>query len=177
MAKKQAEAVKGPAKGEISEDEYEAIVFEDGGSLVVDMENVEAQTFEAMPKGKYHAIIADANVEESKSSGAPMYVLDIEIESDAKSGDTTYAGRKRKTYLSFSRKALGSTKAQLLRLDPEGPWAGRFYPEEEANRLRGLQITVTVGHEDFEGEKRDRIQGMRPRAASTGDAGGYFSNE
>src|SRR6202007_1730943 len=105
-----ADAKKGSTP-EIPEEEYDQIVFEAGGSLVVDMSKVDEAKFQNIPKGTYNAVIEQGDFGMSANSGAAMFTLTYKIE------DGTYEGRKLLTYITFSRKALPFSKATLLRID------------------------------------------------------------
>ena len=157
---------------EITEDLYSSSVFEDGGSLIVDLSGVEEQKFEAIPKGIYAAEIDQLDFGMSKSSGAPMFTIIFAIDGGE------YAGRKLYFYASFSPKALSGTKTALLRIDPT-IFNGPFKPEEIANNgtLLGKKVRIKVTHEDYNGETHARIQTILAPAAA-GEAGssdgGFF---
>ena len=57
---------------ELPEDVYAQAVFEDGGSLIVDLSGVEELKFDLIPKGIYNAEVDELTYGKSKSSGAPM---------------------------------------------------------------------------------------------------------
>ena len=168
---------KAAKKNEISEDDYNSAVFEGGSGLVVDLSGIEAMSFEAVPKGIYAATIEECNFEISKNSGAPMFSMVIRIDG----GD--YDGRTHYYYTSFSPKALPSTKTTLLRIDPT-LFAGQFEPQKvaEEGTLLGKPVRIKIGHEDYQGENRSRIQGILAPAAdggqgaSQGSGGGFFND-
>lgn len=153
---------------EIAEEDYESMVFEEGGSLVVDMSNVMEAKFENIPKGTYNAEIDAVEFGTSENSGAPMWTITCKVTDEA------YAGRKLMTYASFSRKALPFTKATLMRIDSE-MFTGQFSPEDIAAKgeLLGKPIRISVKLEEYNGEKRSRIAGiLAPKDAGAGASGG-----
>lgn len=157
-------------KNELSQEEYASMVFEEGGSLVVDMSNVAEQKFELIPKGIYNAEIDECSFGLSKSSGAPMFTLIHRITS----GD--FAGRKLYSYVSFSPKAISGAKTTLLRLDPQ-IFNGRFSPQEVADQgvLLGKPHRIKVSHEEYQGENRARVQNVMAAAVGgEGTSNGFF---
>lgn len=88
--------------------------FEDqGDGLLVDLENVQAQSFDPLPAGTYNGIIEECEYKLSKSSGKPMWNIRISIT------DEEYENRKVFTIMSFSEKALPGTKTALSVIAPE----------------------------------------------------------
>ena len=85
---------------------------EDG--LVVNLSEVEAQKFEVLPKGKYNIVVADNQYSLSKSSGKPMWNMQLSIVDEGE-----FKNRRLFTFLSFSEKALGNTKGVLSVIAPE----------------------------------------------------------
>jgi hypothetical protein len=154
---------------ELPEDVYNAAVFEDGGSLIVDLSNVEELKFDLIPKGVYDAEVDELTYGKSKSSENYMFTWVFRIDS----GD--YAGRKLYFYTSFSNKALKGTKTSLLRIDPE-LFAGQFNPNEiaESGKLLGKKLRIKVSHEERQdnGEMQARVQQVMPPAAGDGASDG-----
>lgn len=153
--------------------DYESAVFEDGGTLVVDLSDVEEQKFEAIPKGIYDAEVDSCELQISNSSGKPMFAFVFNVTTGE------YTGRKLYYYASFSEKALPGTKTALLRIDPT-IFNGPFKPQEIADQgqLLGKPVRIKVTHETYNGEVRARAQTIL--APATGDSGGDsfgFSNE
>lgn len=151
---------------EISEELYAQSVFEDGGSLVIDLSNIEEMKFEAIPKGIYEAEVDECAYEISKNSGMPMFRFIFNITA----GD--YTGRKLYLYTSFSPKALSGTKTTLLRIDPT-IFNGPFKPQEISDQgiLLGKPVRIKVTHEDYNGETRARIQNVLAPATAGSTAG------
>lgn len=150
---------------ELSPEEYASAVFEDGGSLVIDLGNIEESKFEAIPKGIYNAEVDQVDYQLSKNSGAPMFQFVFTIEGGE------YAGRKLFFYTSFSPKALSGTKTALLRIDPL-IFNGPFKPQEiaETGALLGKKVRIKVVPDEYNGEVRARIQTIL--AAAVTGAGG-----
>lgn len=161
-----------------TDEDYGQSVFEDGGSLIVDLSGVSELKFELIPKGIYDAVVEELNYGPSKSSGSPMFTWILAIEG----GD--YAGRKLYYYTSFSQKAIRGTKTSLMRIDPE-TFGGQFNPAEvaESGKMLGKNIRIRVGHQERSdnGEMQATVQGVMP--ANTGasgegasNGGGFFNN-
>ena len=117
---------------QVSDDQYKAAIFEDGGHLVVDLSNIQEAKFEAIPKGIYDGEIDTVEFGMSQNSNAPMLTLQIAI-----TNNEAYNGRKLYTYWSFSAKALPFTKAAINRVAPELT-TGAFDPQKVADQ--GLLI-------------------------------------
>lgn len=144
---------------------YDSAVFEEGGSLVVDLTGVEEMKFEAIPKGIYNAEVDQCDFQISQSSGKPMFQIIFNIV------DGEYANRKLYFYASFSEKALSGTKTALLRIEPT-IFNGPFKPQEVADQglLLGKPVRIKVTHETYNGEQRARVQTVL--APAEGDSGG-----
>lgn len=135
---------------------------EEGESLTINMEDVAAQTFEAIPKGTYNVTIDSAEFKMSKSSNKPMWNLTLVIT------DGEYANRKIFTILSFSEAALPGTKAAIQRIAPQLLTAN-FNPKAiaESGDLVGLTARVKTKIEQYEGNDQTRVAGW---LAAGGDA-------
>lgn len=152
---------------EISEAEYEQMVYKDGESLVVDLSNVQEMKFETIPKGIYNAEVDQVDyVAESANSGKPM------LEHTFRITDGEFQNRKLKYWTSFSPKALQGSKTALLRLDPE-LFNGPFKPEEVAasGQLLQKKVRIKVDIGDYQGREVSRIAYLLP-ANKEGEAGG-----
>jgi len=154
---------------EMTDEDYSQAVFEDGGSLIVDLTNVEELKFELIPKGVYDVIVDELTYGKSKSSGAAMFTWVFAIDG----GD--HAGRKLYYYTSFSPKALKGTKTSLVRIDAE-TFAGQFNPQEVADsgKMLGKHVRIKISHEERQdnGELQARVQNIMPPAAGEGGASG-----
>lgn len=156
------------AREEISDDQYKQTVFEDGGSLVIDLNGVEEAKFELVPKGIYEAEIDTWDFGMSQSSGAPMFTGVFRLD------HPDFSKVKLYSYFSFSKKALPFTKASLNRFAKDVFGSGQFDPQKIADSgvMLGKKVRVKIGHEEFEGEKRARIQNVLPAGEGNGASGG-----
>jgi hypothetical protein len=166
---------KAATKSEIQEADYDSAVFEEGGSVIIDLSGVKERSFEAIPKGIYNAEIDALEFKKSKKD-AWMYEMVVKLVDNADYNRRTFFN-----YLSFSEKALPGTKATLLKIDPE-LFAGRFDAAKIANEgiLLGRKIRVKMGHEEYEGETQSRVRDILPPlgdgGSSGGDGDGFFGN-
>lgn len=138
--------------------------FEDGDdALTINMEAVEGQSFEVIPKGTYAAVIEELEFKMSNSSGKPMWAVTLTIT------DGEYSGRKLFTNLSFSEGALPNTKGQIQRFAPE-VLSSAFNPKKiaESGKLIGKSVRVKTKLETYEGEERTKIASFLAAAASNG---------
>lgn len=103
--------------------------------ILVDMENVQAQSFDPLPKGNYNAIIEDCEYQISKSSGKPMWNIRLSVT------DEEFENRKIFTFLSFSEKALPMTKTALGVIAPE-LLSTKFNPKDP--EVIALLVTKSV---------------------------------
>lgn len=139
-------------------------LFEDGDdALTINMDEVEGQSFEAIPKGTYAGVIEELEYKLSASSGQPMWALAVTITE----GD--YIGRKLFTNLSFSPKALPGTKANIQKIAPE-LLSSAFNPKKiaESGKLIGKAVRVKTKLETYEGEERTKIASFLAGKASDG---------
>lgn len=140
--------------------------FEDGeDSLIINMEEVEAQSFEAIPKGKYPVVVEDVQFQISKSSNKPMFNVRFSIT------EGEFANRKLFTYMSFSEKALAVTKANIAALAPDLITTS-FNPKKVADEslLIGKTAIASVGIEkDQSGDDRNTVKKITPDSSGGGD--------
>lgn len=159
---------------ELSAEDYEKSVFEDGGQLVVDLSGVQEATFEAIPKATYDLKIDEVQFGNSKSSGKPMFTFVLKVDGGE------YDGRKLYMHTSLSPKAIRISKATLMRIDPV-LFAGQFAPQKivESGVLLGRSVRAKVGLEEGQnGEDQNRVTILpnnvgAPAAGSSGD--GFFN--
>lgn len=143
---------------------------EDG--LLVDLSNVQEQSFEAIPKGMYSAILEEVKYEISKNSGQPMWNCKFTLV------DGDYANRKVFTYLSFSAKALPGTKRQIKNFAPE-LLAGPFNPKAiaDTNALTGKAVRLKLDVEAYTPEGGETRMNNRVRdILAAGNIGDGFSS-
>lgn len=154
-------------KQEISEEQYGTMVFEDGGDLVVNLQEVQEMKFENVPKGTYLAEIDEAKYGMSNSSGKPMITLTWKI------AEGEFENRKLLQFLSFSPKALPGTKQNLNRIAPELTTQA-WKPQELCNNgfFNGKQARIRVDLQEYNGENRSAIKGL---LAVGGSGEGFLS--
>jgi len=152
------------AKAKIKAVEADAVDFSAGDTLMVDLNNVEDVSFEALPKGMYPAVIAECDFTYSQASGNPMWTLQLEV------SDGEYAGRKLYCHLVFAGKGLPITKRQLSRIAPE-LLEQAFNPEDDdvISSMLGRDLKVKVDVRKYEGEDRNNVRDLFP-----GDGGSDF---
>jgi hypothetical protein len=155
--------------GGFQEDEAAGASFQtdNDDNMVINLDEVQEQSFEALPKGTYSAAIEKLDYQLSKSSGKPMWNVQLSVT------DGPYSGRKLFTFVSFSEKALPGTKAAIKVIAPN-LLSGNFNPREvaESQDLIGTEVRVRVGIQEYEGTDRNRIQAwMKPLQAGGGGSG------
>ena len=137
------------------QDQTAGAAFEtDGqGSILVDLSDVQEQSFEAIPKGTYRVVLDQLDYQLSKSSGQPMWNARFTVT------EGEYTNRKLFTFISFSEKALPGTKKVIRILKPE-LLDSAFDPKAvaESGELIGIECRVRVGIQEYEGTDRNRIQ-------------------
>lgn len=132
-----------------------AVDFSDGDSLVVDFNDVEDSSFEALPTALYPCTIADCEFTYSQNSGNPMWTLQLEVR------DGEYAGRKLFSHLVFKGAGLPITKRQLGRVAPELLEAP-FDPQDPdaIAMLLGKDVKAKVTVRDYENRKVNNVRDM-----------------
>lgn len=162
------------AKGDnaISEEVYAKSVFQEGGGLVIDLASIEEAKFELIPRGIYDAEIDEWDFGMSENSGAPMFTGVFRLE------HPDYSKVKLRSYFSFSPKALPYTKAGLNRFAKDVFGDGKFNPQKVADDgiLLGRKVRIKVGHQDYEGEKRAKIDTVLPASSEGNSSNGATSN-
>jgi hypothetical protein len=151
-------------KQEITEEEYAGMVFEDGGDLTVNLQDVQEMKFENVPKGTYVAEIDEATYGLSQSSQKPMISLKWKI------SEGEYAGRTLIQFLSFSPGALPGTKTNLARIDASLA-SNPFKPQDLCNSgwFLGKTAKIRVDLGEYNGEKRSQIKGLISTQDGAGD--------
>lgn len=151
-----------------SDSEYEGMVFEDGGDLVVNLTDTQEMKFENVPKGIYAAEVDEASYGLSNSTQKPMISMKWKIT------EGEYAGRTLMQFLSFSQGALPGTKTNLARIDAS--LANQpFKPSELCNNgfFLGKTAKIRVDIGEYNGEPRSQIKGLISTQAGDGD--GFLS--
>lgn len=156
-------------QNKITDEEYAGMVFEDGGDLVVNLQDVQEMKFENVPKGTYLAEIDEATYGLSNSTQKPMISLKWKI------SEGEYANRVLMQYLSFSAGALPGTKTNLARISPELA-SQPFKPQDLCNSgwFLGKQAKIRVDLSEYNGEKRSQIKGLI--SINTGDGDGFLGS-
>ncbi len=141
----------------------EAVDFSEGDSIMVDLNDVEDVSFEALPKGIYPCVIAECEFSYSQSAGNPMWTLVMEVT------DGDYAGRKLFSHLVFAGAGLPITKRQLSRIAPE-LFDSAFNPEDEdvIQGMLGKNINVKTQPKKYEGVMRDNVRDLFPPSEEAG---------
>ena len=140
-----------------------AVDFTEGDNLMVDFNDVEDVSFEALPKAVYPCIIADCEFTHSQSSGNPMWTLQLEV------SDGEYAGRKLYSHLVFAGAGLPITKRQLGRIAPD-IIAQAFDPSDEdiVAQMLGLEVKAKVTVRKYQGEDRNNVADLFPGGGGDG---------
>ena len=141
----------------------EAVSFEEGASLVVDMSGVdEAQEFEAIPAGMYPCQIIENEFGYSQSKGTPMWTLVLEV------SEGEYAGRRLWNHMVMAGKGMPFTKKDLAQIAPElleNPFSAD--DAEVVASMLGKDVIAKVKIQFREGEKQNNVRGLF--AADEGD--------
>jgi hypothetical protein len=134
-------------------------------ALSINMDDVAEQSFENVPPGKYKAVIESVEYKTSESSGQPMWSVQMAIT------EGEFANRKLFTFLSFSPKALPGTKANIRKINPD-LLSSDFKPKAiaESGELVGTVVCVKTKLEEYQGEKRTRVQNFLPVVGGDGFA-------
>ncbi len=133
----------------------EAVDFSEGDSLVIDMENVEETTFEALPKGIYLCTIAECEFTYSQAKGNPMWTLQLEV------SEGEYAGRVLFSHLVFKGAGLGFTKRQLNRIAPD--IVGKPFDVQDPDviaQMLGRSLKAKVTTRMYEGNMTNNVRDL-----------------
>lgn len=139
------------------DDMPEGVMFEEGESVVVDLQGIAEAKFENVPKGKYDF---EVQTVEWKRSSKGFWMFEI-WSAITTAGD--FQGRKMPYYLSFSPKALPFTKAAINKLAwPEllGKFDGPALAASGA--LLNKTFRAQVGQQEYEGTMRSNISQILP---------------
>ena len=104
--------------------------------------------------GAYAAKITKVTYQVSKS-GEPMWNVEFTINGD------DFNGQKLWTYMSWAPGAAPYSKEQLQRLAPEIVAQGNVDLEDAGNALVGVDVTVNVEQEDYDGITRAKVKSFR----------------
>ena len=147
-----------------TDDNFET--FSDGAedSLMVNLSEVEEQTFENLPKGMYPVVVEKCEFQISKSSQKPMWNVMFSVT------DGAYANRKLFTYMSFSEKALPMTKGNIIALGLTELLEGAFDPKavaDEGTIIGKTALAKVAIEKDNNDEDRNVVKTLK--AASDSD--------
>lgn len=132
----------------------------DTGGLVFDLENVEEQTFEVIPKGTYSAVVDAFELTESKNGNA-MIAMEFSLT------DPEYENRKIFDYYVLegngAKFGLAKLKKFLVRVCPEVSLAN-FDPQEFSDNAtavgRECRLSLKIQTQksgEYKGEKRNQV--------------------
>ena len=128
-----------------------------GEGFLVDFNDVDDSTFEAIPRGQYPCVVDELTFEYSQNSGNPMWSWRLEVE------DGEYAGRKLFFHTVFAGNGLPRTKKTISRVAPE-LLEGPFDPQQIADDgvLLGRRVKARVDVRMYEGSKRNNVKDLFP---------------
>jgi hypothetical protein len=131
--------------------------------LRVDFTDVRDGGFEPLPEGEYEATVFEVEQKVGQSSGKPYLNWQFKLQ------DPNYDNRRAFFMTSLSPNALWKLKDTLKALGvDEEDLAGNF--ELDPQELVGTECTIKIGHEEYNGEVRDRVLDVLPAgSASSGD--------
>ena len=142
-------------------DDFEDSAFEggaqvEGDDLAINLADVEESSYEAIPAGLYPVEIAQLEYKLSASSGNPMWETLLRIT------DGEYRNRQLFFYFPFSIAAQPMTKAAIRQIAPE-LLEGPFKPKQvaESGDLIGRECMAKVKVENYQGEPRNKVAGLR----------------
>ena len=123
-----------------------------GETVVFNMKAIETAKFEVLPEGEYDGVIRSCAFAKSKSSGQPMWNLQIVVNGGE------YDGRMLFAHLSFSSGAAPITKKHLMNISPELADNDGLDLVADAAELVNLPVRVKVIQEQYKGEPQNRIK-------------------
>jgi len=130
----------------------------------IDFTGVEAREFEPLPVGRYPARVSNClYVEQSARSGEPAVAWEFTVDGGE------YDGRKGFMNTSLQPQAKWSTKRILKALGfSDEELEGEF--DFEPGDLTDRECVIVIGHEMYEGEKRQRVRRvLSPDAPGSGE--------
>ncbi len=140
-------------------------------NLLINLSEVEGQSFELLPKGKYPVVVEECEYQISKSSGKPMWSMRYSVT------EGPFENRKLFQYISFSPKALPMSKANIAALAPELAESEAFNPKQiaEEGTMTGRTAMATVGIEKGQDGNDDRntIKNLKPIDGAVEEGDGF----
>lgn len=115
---------------------------------IVDLSDVEASTFDVVPRGTYEGWIDSVEYGLSQSSNLPMltWILKFMYDDGSEDKDGNPKGERERTvrwYTTLFGDGAGRTKASLAKLDPELDLA-KLVPEDMDAHFGGLEVKIRV---------------------------------
>lgn len=132
----------------------------------VDFTNV-GGGFEPIPEGTYDATVFEVEQKVGQNSGKPYLNWQFKIQGGE------HDGRRAFYMTSLSPNALWKLKQNLSELGfSKEQLAGEF--DLDLTELIGLECSIVIGHEEYQGEMRDRVLDIKAAGSgSSGDAALY----
>lgn len=124
---------------------------------VINLADVEAATYEVIPRGVYPGYIESVEYALSQSKGLPMLTWVLKFDYEDKE-------RTLRFYTTLTGDGAGRTKATLMRLDPELDLSA-FAPDEADGIFAGQEVNVRVTvrpDRDDRSIKRNNVQDIWP---------------
>lgn len=136
----------------MTDSEFNTFDSGEDDNLLINLSEVEEQSFELLPKGKYPVVVEECEYQISKSSGKPMWSMRYSVT------EGPYENRKLFQYISFSPKALPMSKANIAALAPELAELEAFNPKAIADEgtMTGRTAIAKVGIEKGQDGNDDR---------------------
>jgi hypothetical protein len=120
-----------------AEDEEEEFMESEGElPTIIDLSDVQAATYEVVPRGLYEGYIDSVEYGLSQSKGLPMLTWILKFDHDDKERTLRY-------YTTLAGDGAGRTKATLARLDPDLDLSA-LAPEEMDEHFSGMEVRIRV---------------------------------
>jgi len=134
--------------------------------LVINMNDVTEQTFEAMPRAVYDTVVDSLEFGYSQKAGNPMWTWILEVESGE------FIGRKLFFHSTFNEKGLPRTKKTISQVAPE-LLESEFKPSIIADTgiLIGKRCRAKVSISMYEGKLRNTVKDLLAPVEGSGNAG------
>ena len=131
-------------------------IEQSGEEVVFNMNEIAEAKFESLPEGEYDGIIRSCEYKESKSSGQPMWAIQIIVQGGEYEGRTLFAN------MSFSTKAAPITKKHLMAISPELAEKADLKLVADAPELINLPVRVKVVPDTYQGTPQNKIKNFLP---------------
>lgn len=136
----------------------------DSEGLVIDLNDVEDSSFEAIPRDMYVCEVDSLEFGYSQNSGNPMWTWVLAV------AGGEYEGRKLFFHTVFAGNGMPRTKKTLSRVAPE-LLQGPFDPEKVADEgsMIGRKVKARVDIRKYEGEPRNNVRDLFAAEEGDGD--------